>query len=1239
MTNKMNQLLLCVVFLLWGVNSVFAQRYTKTEQNADIVEYTNKDGLPTTNFTSFAQTKDGYIWMAGVEGTYRFNGYQFDEVGKRYGVPQMQALYYDSTSNMLYFASPHKFITFDGQKFTTYGEKEGYRINGLPGQVISFVKADSRGRIWIGSQTPFVDQKFNGGLTRFENGAFTVYDSTSFPLDNATGFIESPYADLIFASAGSNTQTGEDAYIALLKEGKFRRIGPEAGVKLQVATLAAPDLGSSVDSEGNTWIAFNGVLLPSLEIREKTAGVLMYDGRRFRQYPGLKKHLTSSQGIATVFYSQKDNKVYATAFSVNGELFDPGNKTIFKLENGRWTPSDFFREVKTVKNLKTGETITDFRYLTAVFSSGNRYFPEMLSLIGVDAQGTSAKYPNQIFTRKNGKWQKLDAFNGNPVLSTNDGFMLGTSGGFGFYYPSQSRMLTVKDGLLSHKAFIPALFSDRNGVVWISYSFTQDPAYLELNNLGINIWDGKKLRVRTEKNGLASNITFETYQDRKNRVWIPTAKGITLAREIRNSRGDWIFKFQNIRSARRKTYNVTSVRETANGDIYAWQNYVRPASRKMIPADFYLGKYNGEKFLEIKSPFSAADNAKKHQLFKLLEMNDGRLWLEGLFADRAKELSSVPSKVMIFDGRKWQKPPESYQIPDEQLHYVGKLKSAMYFLTVGGFYKFDGKRFINLSDSVNADADFRILKGASVAGTSTNIQSGNRLYVRLRNQGLVIFDGTHLNFYTKKNGLPSTNLYNPTPDSRGNLFFSHPSGALKITGEKFQPYYDDESVVTGGAYVSTMDGSGNLVLFYRGVGLYIKKMETRKYPIRLSSVTIDTATYYGEFPAELPHSRNSLLFNFAALNYKNPKQTSYEHILEGYDREWSRPGNLAFAEYQNLPPGDYTFRVQGTTSNGVKTDEASYTFSIHPPLWKTGWAYALYILLVGLALFSVRKFEKNRLLHREEKRRKEELAEARLKETELRAQAAEAQSRAVQAENERKSKELEEARQLQLSMLPRELPQLPSLDIAVYMQTATEVGGDYYDFHVGMDGTLTVVIGDATGHGLNAGTIVTATKSLFNTHAANPDILFTVAEISRCIRSMHFRLLSMCLSVLKIEGNTLRMTAAGMPPALIYREKGKLLEEMMIKGMPLGAARKFPYKLRETTLAPGDTILLCSDGFPELFNKDKEMFGYERARATFEEIAPRSAEAIVEHLKNAASDWTGGEAPNDDVTFVVLKIK
>ena len=228
----------------------------------------------------------------------------------------------------------------------------------------------------------------------------------------------------------------------------------------------------------------------------------------------------------------------------------------------------------------------------------------------------------------------------------------------------------------------------------------------------------------------------------------------------------------------------------------------------------------------------------------------------------------------------------------------------MYFLTVGGFYVFNGNNFVNLSDSVNENADFRILKGASVAGTKTDIQAGGRLYIRLRNRGLVIYDGTNLKFYTKKDGLPSSNLSNPISDNyRGTVCFSSPAGALMIKGDKFQTYYDDESIVTGGPYIATMDGSGDLVEYYNGVGLYINKTETRSYPLKISSVSVAGEPYYYQFPDKLSYSQNSFIFNYAAFNFKDPDQTTYEHFLEGYDKDWSRPSDLAFAEYQNLPSG------------------------------------------------------------------------------------------------------------------------------------------------------------------------------------------------------------------------------------------------------------------------------------------------------------------------------------------------
>ncbi|MBL1214572.1 MAG: SpoIIE family protein phosphatase [Ignavibacteriae bacterium] len=257
----------------------------------------------------------------------------------------------------------------------------------------------------------------------------------------------------------------------------------------------------------------------------------------------------------------------------------------------------------------------------------------------------------------------------------------------------------------------------------------------------------------------------------------------------------------------------------------------------------------------------------------------------------------------------------------------------------------------------------------------------------------------------------------------------------------------------------------------------------------------------------------------------------------------------------------------------------------------------------------------------------------------LQAKASEAERRVLEVENDRKTRELEEARNLQLSLLPKTLPSVPNLEISVHMETATEVGGDYYDFYEDPNGELTILIGDATGHGLNAGTMVTATKSLFNSLGPNPDIVDTFHKMSGSLKQMNFRLLSMCLTLLKINGNKIRLSSAGMPPALIYRKDLSTLEEFVIKGMPLGTAGNFPYELRETEIKSGDTILLMSDGFPELFNEEKNMFGYNNVQDEFLKCAEESPADIIKHLLSQIKTWIGSKAIDDDITFVVVKIK
>ncbi len=245
----------------------------------------------------------------------------------------------------------------------------------------------------------------------------------------------------------------------------------------------------------------------------------------------------------------------------------------------------------------------------------------------------------------------------------------------------------------------------------------------------------------------------------------------------------------------------------------------------------------------------------------------------------------------------------------------------------------------------------------------------------------------------------------------------------------------------------------------------------------------------------------------------------------------------------------------------------------------------------------------------------------------------------LEVENTRKTEELEEARKLQVSMLPQTAPQLPNLDIAFEMRTATEVGGDYYDYNLTEDGQLTLAVGDATGHGMNAGLVVSAVKSLFKTSALEAGNLEILERISQGVKSMNLKRLYMAMTLGKFNGNKLTLTAAGMPPVLIYRSDENLVEEILLEGMPLGGFIGAEREEASYQLQSGDTVLFMSDGLPEMLNPENEMLDYPKTKELFEEVADQSPKAIIDHIFKASTAWADGEPQADDITLVVIKVK
>lgn len=245
---------------------------------------------------------------------------------------------------------------------------------------------------------------------------------------------------------------------------------------------------------------------------------------------------------------------------------------------------------------------------------------------------------------------------------------------------------------------------------------------------------------------------------------------------------------------------------------------------------------------------------------------------------------------------------------------------------------------------------------------------------------------------------------------------------------------------------------------------------------------------------------------------------------------------------------------------------------------------------------------------------------------------------ALEEENNRKTAELQEARELQLALLPHDPPAFPHLDLKLYLSSASEVGGDYYDYVIDEKGDITFAIGDVTGHGLKAGILVATAKSYFQNLSAQTGASIMQA-ISRGIKNLKLRGMYMGLSIIKQSGSTFRITAAGMPPVLVYRQAGKTVEQIRLTGIFLGFHEKQQFKEAEIQLEAGDILLSMTDGLIECFNEEKESLGIGRLAEKLCEAAHLPSEDIVNTLIKCAEGWTKDTLIRDDVSVIAIKMK
>ncbi len=238
------------------------------------------------------------------------------------------------------------------------------------------------------------------------------------------------------------------------------------------------------------------------------------------------------------------------------------------------------------------------------------------------------------------------------------------------------------------------------------------------------------------------------------------------------------------------------------------------------------------------------------------------------------------------------------------------------------------------------------------------------------------------------------------------------------------------------------------------------------------------------------------------------------------------------------------------------------------------------------------------------------------------------------------------AGKVQRSMIPRSAPRIPGLDIAGRSDSCDEVGGDYFDYlqdEGGASRHLKVVVGDISGHGVDAALLMTTARAFIRSRAAqeaSPGRAVTLMNHDLCLDmedTGHF--MTLFYMDLDPAARRARWVRAGHEPAQVYDPGRNRFEELAKGGLPLGVDEGFVYdECRLDDLKPGTIIALGTDGIWETRDPAGHFFGKQRFRDVLRENASRSAEEILAAVFEALHRFSRGIPAEDDITLVIVKI-
>jgi len=1056
---------------------------------------------------------------------------------------------------------------------------------GLSQGVVNCILQDTHGFMWFGTQD---------GLNRFDGNGVTIFKTN--PLDSnslATNFI-----NCLFEDKAGLLWIGTDGGLSTynLYTGKFEN-------HLHVNSFH-PDKNNIralfEDKDGVIWLGTDFNSLCKFDKRSKKITTYALE---------LKDTSSASFDYISSITEDAAGTIWAGSFGGGLYSFDKktGKSQNFYQPSEAKTLSEYINNISSIYYQKEKNELlvgTKGAGLEA-FSVETKKFAKLYT---PSSDTIYAKEPRIIYSITEDKW-------GNIWVAGNNGE------GLFRYEEDKKNYISYKrshpdNSVDFNEDFCNCLYVSTENILWVGTN----------NGVGYYIPEKRNFTLYKDTANHAANMVMSIARDAGGRLWIGTnGSGLRIYDETTHTYS------QNL-ALTKAIANISIISLFIDKEDNLW---IGTWGSGVVGYNLLT-----EKIINIDSLNIAI---AKTSVTNITQDHTGKIWIatydKGVFVYDEKH--ATIDRITVNNG-----------LSDNHVYgFLEDSKYNMWICTDGGgvnCYGQDGKISIikktagnNSLSSNTVNCMYEDKEGSLWMGTS----------IGLNKYSISTKKFTH---YFAKDGLPNDYIYNILPDKDGNLWISTNKGIARLnpnisneTGDAFKNFDKGDGLPSDefnqGACLKTADGR----MYFgstNGIVSFIPEQvvgNMHQPPVCITSCELFGKEYMPDTlvsekkDLELSWKNNTISFSFIGLDYEMPSENKYKYILEGADADWSLPTTHHWANYMQLPPGHYVFRVKACNNDGVWSPVgAAISINIIPPFWKTNWFYAICIILIIAGLFGFIKYRTRRI--EKEKKVLEDKVEERTHE--------------LAQKNRDITSSIEYAKRIQQAILPplEEIKQYLPESFVLYLPKDI-VSGDFYWFGE-QDNKLILVAADCTGHGVPGALMSMIGHNLLNQIVLEKGITKPSTILNNLNTMVQTALKQgisnidttdgMDVALCTFNKNTGEVEYSGANRPLIITGNGELKkvdpDKMPIGGSQIGLHRTFTNHTHK--LQKGETLYIFSDGYADQFGGDKgKKFMVRRFLETLQEIKNLPVNEQESHLLKTILSWRGDFEQVDDILVIGIK--